>query len=112
MPGPIVPRPAPTPSAIDLIALAVSWLPPAWATTSVMTDIGSSLVAFGGRRAAEVDGCKRGEDEGLQGRDQADLEQEERDGDRQREHTERREAEQHDHAAGHEQDQQVACQQV
>src|SRR3954447_1644824 len=81
MPGPIVPRPAPTPSAIDLIAFAVSWLPPAWARRLVMVDMGSPLVAFGGGRTAEVDGCERCKDERLQGRDQHDLEQEERHGD-------------------------------
>src|SRR3954467_8118699 len=113
MPGPIVPRPAPTPSAIDLIALAVSWLPPAWARRLVMVDMGSPLVAFGGRRAAEIDGCKRGEDERLQGRDQHDLEEVERHRDDGGRHdAERGQAEQRHEAAGHEQDQQVAGEQV
>src|SRR4051795_11088673 len=102
MPGPIVPRPAPTPSATDLIAVAWSWLPPAWARRFVMVDMGSPLVAFGGRCATEVDGCERREDERLQGRDQNDLEQEERHCHQRRGHDpERGEAEQHDEAAGH-----------
>src|SRR3954447_683797 len=104
MPGPIVPRPAPTPRAIDLIALAVSWLPPAWARTVLMTDIGSSLVALGGRRSAEIDGCESCEDEGLQGRDQHDLEQIERNGDRRCGHeAQRRDAEQDREPSRHEQ---------
>src|SRR3954463_8941987 len=109
MPGPIVPRPAPTPSAIDLIALAVS----ASAKTYVMTEaMGSPLVALGGRRSAEIDGCESCEDECLQSRDQDDLEEEEGDRDGQREDAERGEAEQHDNAARHEEDQQVAGEQV
>src|SRR4051812_48796067 len=108
MPGPMVPSPAPTPSEIDLIALAVSA-----SAKSVMTEaMGSSLVTLGGRRSAEIDGCKRCEDECLQGRDQDDLEEEEGDRDGQREDAQRREAEQHDHAARHEEDQQVAGEQV
>src|SRR3954470_22250669 len=86
MPGPMVPSPAPTPSAIDLIALAVSALPPACARTLLMSDMGSPLVALGGSRAAEIDGCKRCEDECLQSRDQHDLEQVERNRDRRRRH--------------------------
>src|SRR3954469_25692057 len=110
MPGPMGPRPAPTRRAIDLIALAVS-SPPACAKTVVMTDMGSSLVARGGR-AAEIDGCKRFEDECLQRRDQGDLQEEEGESERRGEDAERREAEQHDHAARHEEDQQVAGEQV
>src|SRR4051812_12364055 len=109
MPGPMVPRPAPTPRAIDLIALAGS-SPPACAKTVVMPDRGSSLVARGGR-AAEIDGCKRCKDECLQSRDQDDLEEEEGDRDRQGEDAKGREAEQHDHAARHEEDQEVAGEQ-
>src|SRR5436853_7821188 len=110
-PGPIVPRPAPTPRAIDLIALAVSWPPPAWAKKCAMDDMGPPLVPFGGRCAAEVDGCERCEDERLQGRDQHDLEEVERHGDYRGGHdAERREAEQDDEPARHEEDQQVAGQ--
>src|SRR3954452_13979105 len=110
MPGPIVPRPAPTPSAIDLIALAVS----ASAKTYVMTEaMGSPLVALGGRRAAEIDGCESCEDERLQGRDQHDLEQVERHGDRRRrDQAERRDAEKDREPSCHEEDQQVAREDV
>src|SRR4051794_6085 len=65
-----------------------------------------------GDGAAEVDGSESGEDECLKGRDQHDLEDEEDDGDRDRHDAERREADQRHHAAAHEQDQQVACEQV
>src|SRR3954451_8233314 len=112
MPGPMVPRPAPTPRAIDLMAFAVSWLP-AWAMTFVMSDMGSPLVALGGRRAAEIDGCESCEDERLQGRDQHDLEQVERHGDRRRrDQAERRDAEKDREPSCHEEDQQVAREDV
>src|SRR3954469_21663262 len=109
MPGPMVPSPAPTPSEIDLIALAVSA-----SAKSVMTEaMGSSLVALGGRRSAEIDGCKRCEDECLQGRDQHDLEEVERHGDRRRGHqAESRDAEKDREPPCHEEDQQVAGEDV
>src|SRR3954451_18854221 len=109
MPGPMVPRPAPTPSAIDLIALAVSA-----SAKSVMTEaMGSSLVTLGGRRSAEIDGCKRCEDEGLQGRDQHDLEQVERNRDRRGGHEPQRcDAEQNREPSRHEEDQEVAREDV
>src|SRR5918997_4676563 len=85
MPGPIVPSPAPTPRAIDLrpsvgsaaCAMGIRTdrsIGPPWGTTSVAS----------GACLAEVNRRERGEDEGLQGGDQADLEHEERDRDRQR----------------------------
>src|SRR5258707_10605851 len=74
MPGPIVPRPAPTPSAIAFPALVPNCVGSAAAamTFRTSTAIGPSLV-LGGGGAAEVDGCKRGENEGLKRCDQADL---------------------------------------
>src|ERR1700710_2448353 len=83
MPGPMVPRPAPMPSAIALPALrpyscAVVGLV-AWETRS-LTNVRSTAIAplvRGGHGAAEVDRGQGGEDEGLQRGDQADLEEEE-----------------------------------
>src|SRR5438876_3218728 len=93
MPGPIVPSPAPTPRAIDLIALAVlSELALPWANgtrvlrSSPRRSIAAPLVypsVFRRGRATEVDGGERGEDERLQSGDQHDLEGVE--GDRHRE---------------------------
>src|SRR5690242_4160209 len=103
MPGPMVPRPAPMPSASDLLLE-----PPLWAMTSSAVAVRLTdflLVSALGDRAAEVDGSESGEDECLQAGDQHDLEDEEDDCDRKRDHAERREPEQDDHAAAHEQDQ-------
>src|SRR3954468_13736991 len=108
MPGPIVPRPAPLPRASDLVL-------PLCAMTSIAVAVRltvSSLVSCLGDGAAEVDGSESGEDECLQAGDQHDLEDEEGDGDRDGDHAERRHAEEHDHAAGHEEDEQVAGEQV
>src|SRR3954451_11609094 len=106
-PGPTVPRPAPTPSAIARRPLAVASLDP-WAmmlVTSPRSTV-APLVLLGDR-AAEVDRGESGEDEGLQRGDQAHFEEEEGDGYDDRDRAERREAEQHDEAAGHEEDEQV-----
>src|SRR3954454_9480000 len=62
--------------------------------------------------APEVDGGQGGEDEGLKRRHQAHLEDVEGDGGRDREPPEGRDAEQHREAAGHEEDQQVAGEDV
>src|SRR6266576_3975787 len=80
MPGPMVPRPAPMPSAIALPALRpYSWGSAAWAIC-VMTDRSTSVapLVLRGDGAAEVDRGQGGEDEGLQGGDQAHLEEEDR----------------------------------
>src|SRR5215218_854787 len=71
----------------------------------------SSLVVIGGS-SAEIDGSQGREDECLQRRHKPDLEEEERDRHAEREDAERRQAEQHDEATGHEQDQQVAGEDV
>src|SRR4051812_26062550 len=125
MPGPIVPRPAPTPRAIALPAFVGS-LPCAtcrsvcgsmW-RSGVRSTCGSLLMGWWsvrgsmaalGRRRAEVDGGQGGEDEGLQRRDQADLEEVEghghRPGDHAQDHrAEDRQVEQHHEAAAHEED--------
>src|SRR3954452_7214862 len=109
MPGPMVPSPAPTAREIDLIAVAVSA-----SAKSVMTEaMGSSLVTLGGRRSAEIDGCKRCEDEGLQGRDQRDSEQEERTRPRRRgPEAARCDAEREREPSRHEEDQEVAREDV
>src|SRR4051812_9479748 len=106
MPGPMVPRPAPTPRAIPDRPFDVLW-----ATRSGMnvrsTARSAPLVVRGGR-AAEVDRGQGGEDEGLQRRHEPDFEEEEEDGHRQREHAHRSDAEEDHEAAAHEEDQQVA----
>src|SRR6266496_1908133 len=84
IPGPMVPRPAPTPSAIALPALRpIASLSVAAEARWVMTDRSTLELLYGsvllGDRAAEVDGRQGGEDEGLQRGDQAHFEQEERD---------------------------------
>src|SRR4051794_21271019 len=122
MPGPIVPRPAPMPSAMALPALRpYSCGLAAWATlrASLRRDVSTArapLVLLGDG-AAEVDRGQGGEDEGLERGDQADLEQEEGDGHRARDETEddradEGEVEEDDEAAAHEQDQQVPGQDV
>src|SRR3954464_8026356 len=119
MPGPMVPRPAPMPSAIALPALRpYCWGSAAWAIC-VMTDRSTAvapLVLFGDG-AAEVDRGEGGEDEGLKRGDEADLEEEEGHGHRAGhdadEHGEAdRHVQQHDEAAAHEQDEQVAGEDV
>src|SRR3954454_4123793 len=110
MPGPMVPRPAPTPRAMPDRPFDVLW-----ATRSgmnVRSTARSAPLVVGGGRAAEVDRGQGGEDEGLQGRYKPDFEDEEDDGDRQGDHAEGREAEQDDHAPAHEEDEQVAGEHV
>src|SRR5215210_7637995 len=106
MPGPIVPRPAPTPRAMPFV------LP--WAMsvrTPSVSSMGPSSLVFRGC-LTDVDRGEDGEDEGLKPGDQDDLEDEEGDGDGERDRADRRDAQDHGQAAGHEQDQQVARQHV
>src|SRR5919205_765951 len=114
MPGPIVPSPAPTPSAIALIAFPRSALPPldepplACASTSgrtVCSDMRTPLSVSLGGRAAEVDRSERGEDECLKAGHDDELEEEERHGHDGGQRPDPGGAEQHHHAAAHEQDQ-------
>src|SRR2546423_10430865 len=111
MPGPIVPRPAPTPSAIAWRPfLGTSW-PAAWASVVItpmsMSMVGSSLSVGLGDGLAEVDGGERGEDERLQCGDQHHLEEEEDDGQGERDDPDGCEPEQDDQPAPHEEDEQV-----
>src|SRR3712207_3200230 len=103
--APTAPRPAPTPRAIALPASdpASAWAKMVSRRGSTSTGAPFRSVVLGDR-AAEVDGGQRGEDERLQRRDEADLEEEQRHGDRQREPAEHLDAEQPREAAGHEED--------
>src|SRR3954454_12696437 len=111
-PGPTVPRPAPTPSAIARRPLAVASLDPAamMLVTSPRSTV-APLVLLGDR-AAEIDRGESGEDEGLQGGHEAHFEEEEGDGHDDRDGAQRREPEQHDQAARHEEDEQMAGEDV
>src|SRR3954447_8279046 len=118
MPGPTVPRPAPMPSAMSLPALRpYSCGSAAWAIwVRIEMSTACSLVLFGDG-AAEVDRGEGGEDEGLKRGDEADLEEEEGHGHRAGhdadDHGEAdRHVQQHDEAAAHEQDEQVAGEDV
>src|SRR3954447_21470938 len=106
-PGPTVPSPAPTPSAIARRPLAVASLDP-WAmmlVTSPRSTV-SPLVLLGDR-AAEIDRGEGGEDEALQRRHKPHFEEEEGDAHDDRDRAQRREPEQHDQPARHEEDEQV-----
>src|SRR5919109_1389615 len=100
-PAPTAPRPPPTPRAIALPASAPS---SAAAKTVERIVASTGRVSFWlvvlGDSAAEVDGSQRGEDERLQGRDQADLEQEQDHAERQRDPAEHLEPEEHGEPAG------------
>src|ERR1700712_740686 len=119
MPGPMVPRPAPIPSAIALPALRpYSWGSAAWAIC-VMTDRSTAIapLVLGGHGAAEVDRGQGGEDEGLQRGDQAHLEEEEGHGhhtgdEPENDRPEDGEVQQHDQPAAHEEDEEMAGQDV
>src|SRR3954464_949719 len=119
MPGPMVPRPAPMPSAIALPALRpYCWGSAAWAIC-VMTDRSTAVapLVLRGDGAAEVDRGQGGEDEGLKRGDQADLEEEEGDGhdagdQAEDDRADHGEVEQHDQPAAHEEDQQMAGEDV
>src|SRR6478672_4002972 len=121
-PGPMVPRPAPMPSAIALPALRpYSAGSACWArvVTSLRTFRSTvfSLLVLLGDCAAEVDRGKGGEDEGLQRRDEAHLEEEEGHGHGARDQAQDDRAadgqvEQDHEAAAHEEDQQVPGQDV
>src|ERR671924_562261 len=113
MPGPMVPRPAPIPSAIALPALRpYSWGSAAWAIC-VMTDRSTAIapLVLSGDGAAEVDRGQSGEDEGLQRGHQAHLEEEEGHGHRAGDEPEHNrahhgEVQQDDQPTAHEEDQQ------
>src|SRR3954464_814774 len=108
MPAPIEPRPAPMPSAIALRPSSVS--PLACAITVDMDVLLSVTVS--GRCFADVDGSQGREDEGLERGHQAHLEEEEDDRYREREEPERSQPEQNGQPAAHEEQQQMAGQDV
>src|SRR5688572_32402922 len=113
MPAPIEPRPAPMPRAIDFSPSSVT-PEAAWAsgiTRSMDAPFLVSSMGLGGR-AADVDRGKCGEDERLEGGDQDDLEDEEEEDERECRDSQRREAQQNGEPAAHEQDQQVAGEDV
>src|SRR5829696_4211146 len=112
-PAPTAPRPPPTPRAIALPASAPSSAAAKMKVRRVAStgEVSFDLVVLGDR-AAEVDGRQGGEDERLERRDEAHLEQEDGDAERDDHHAEGLDAEQHRQAAGHEQDDQVAREDV
>src|SRR3954454_24573792 len=101
-PAPTAPSPPPTPSAIALPASepAFAWAKTVMSGASRCSTNERSLVVLGDR-AAEIDGRQGGEDERLEGGDQAHLEQEQRDPDREREPAEGLDAQQHGQPARH-----------
>src|SRR3954447_2499695 len=98
IPGPMVPSPAPTPRAIEAVALGLPWA--RTRTVLAMSSIESSFLSMtlGGCRLTEVDGGQGREDECLQRRDKYHLEDEEDDRDGQGEDAQGGEAED-DHEA-------------
>src|SRR3954447_17536412 len=102
-PAPAAPRPPPTPRAIDLPAFETSPSRAARMVETVLMVAPWFLVGFGDG-AAEIDGSEGGEDERLQRGDQADLEEVERDAQRQRDPAEGGDAQQHGQRAAHEED--------
>src|SRR5215203_395718 len=112
-PAPTAPRPPPTPSAIALPASAPSSAAAKMKVRNVASTEGTPFGLVGlGDRAAEVDGREGGEDERLQRRDQPDLEEEDRDAERDDHDAERLDPQQHRQPARHEQDDQVAGEDV
>src|SRR4051812_46359435 len=108
-PAPTAPSPPPTPSAMAFPSLPL--LADDWASSKIVLNrcsIDAPLVSVPFRRGlTEINGGEGGEDEGLQGGDQADLEDVDGDAERQGHDPDRDDAEQHDEGAGHEQDDQV-----
>src|SRR4051794_8321699 len=108
MPAPIEPSPAPMPSATALRPSSVS---PLACAMRVVMDVLLS-VAVSGRCFTDVDGSQRREDEGLQGGHQPDLEEEEGERERKRRDPQQREPQQDRQPAAHEQQQEMAGQDV
>src|SRR5215218_6403238 len=112
-PAPTAPRPPPTPTAMALPASAASSAAAKTKLRSMVKKVTMGLLLVGlGDRAAEVDRGQSGEDEGLQGGHQADLEQVKDQPDRQQRDADAGDAEDHRQAAGHEQDDHVAGEHV
>src|SRR3954454_16773353 len=111
MPAPIEPRPAPTPRAIDLPAAST----PSSETAAITGDRSMKSAPFlmtGGGGSAEVDGSEGREDKCLQRCDQPDLEDEEEEGEREGQRAECGDPEQNGEPAAHEEQQQVAVEDV
>src|SRR4051794_30425389 len=111
-PAPAAPRPPPTPRAMDLPAFETS---PSRAAMMEETTVIGLLLGYSvalGDGAAEVDGSQGGEDERLKGGDQPDRKDEEGDPDRQRDPPQRGDPEHPRERPRHEQDDQVAGEDV
>src|SRR6478609_5802965 len=111
MPAPIEPRPAPTPRATALPAAST----PSSETAAITGDRSMKSAPFlmtGGGSSAEIDGSEGREDKCLQRCDQPDLEDEEEEGERESQGPERGDAEQDRQATTHEEQQQVAGEDV
>src|SRR4051794_22007241 len=112
-PAPTAPRPPPTPSAMALPASEPSSAAAKMVDSTAVRKLTAGLLLVGfGDRAAEVDGRQGGEDERLQRGDEADLEDVDGEAQRQRHDADGDHAQQDRHAAGHEQDDQVAGEHV
>src|SRR3954466_2773866 len=111
-PAPAAPRPPPMPSAMALPAFepaSVAWA--RWVMTARST-LTPWLVPFLGDGAAQVDRGERGEDEGLQRRHKPDFEEEQGDAGREGDPAEAGDPEQDSERAGHEEDDEVAREDV
>src|SRR3954451_9998375 len=107
-PAHTAPRPPPTPTAMALPASAASSAAAKMTLRTMVKKVTMGLLLVGlGDRAAEVDRGQGGEDEGLQGGHEADLEQVEDEADRQQRNADSGDTEDDRQAAGHEQDDHV-----
>src|SRR3954451_17253614 len=112
-PAPTAPRPPPTPTAMALPASEPSVAAAKMKLRTMLKKFTPGLLLVGlGDRAAEVDRGQSGEDEGLQGGHETDLEQVEDEADRQQRDADSGDPEDHRQAAGHEQDDHVAGEHV
>src|SRR5436190_12416556 len=113
-PAPAAPRPPPMPSAIARPAFCPVASDAAWAmwVMTARSTVDSLLVPFLGDGAAQVDRGERGEDEGLERRHKPDFEEEQGDAGREGDPAEAGDPEQDGKRAGHEEDDEVARQDV
>src|SRR4051794_2837320 len=112
-PAPTAPRPPPTPRAMALPASEPSSAAAKMVDSTAVRKLTAGLLLVRlGDRAAEIDGRQGGEDERLKGGDQADLEHVDREAQGQRDDADGDHAQEHRHAADHEQDDQVAGEHV
>src|SRR3954447_8433139 len=111
-PAPAAPGRPPMPSATALPAFEPASLAWARVVMTARSTVTPWLVPFLGDGAAQVDRGEGGEDEGLQRGHEADFEEEERDAGRNRDPAEGCDPEQDRERAGHEEDDEVARQDV